>query len=202
MSLMSSVSQEVVSGSNNMLSLLDARRSAPAHGLVAPGPSDAELKRLLASALRVPDHGKLTPWRLIVLQGDLKDELADRLDRVADTREDAMKARAGVKKLRTPPLALAVVSTAAEGRIPEWEQVLSAGALSMNILIAAQAMGFGANWVTGWYAYDETARKLLDLQPHEKVAAIILIGTVAEGAPERPRPDVEAVTSWPTALAG
>lgn len=196
------LSEQLMPDGNSLLALLDQRRSAPAHGLVAPGPNPEQLRRLLTSALRVPDHGKLTPWRLIVLEGAVKDELADKLDEVAGTREDAMKARAGLKKLRTPPLALAVVSRAAEGRIPEWEQVLSAGALSMNVLLAAQGLGFGANWVTGWYAYDETARRLLGIAPEEKIAAIILIGTVAEGAPERPRPEIEAVTSWPTSLAG
>lgn len=180
----------------NLLALLSARRSPPALSLAAPGPDRAQLEVLLNAALRVPDHGRMTPWRFIILEGDAKEGLADRLDGLAAEREDAMKARAGIKKLRTPPLAIAVVSAAVEGRIPEWEQVLSAGALCQNILLAATALGFGGNWVTGWYAYDERARAMLGIGTDEKVAGFILIGTALESAPERPRPAIDAVTTW------
>lgn len=186
-----------------LLALMTARRSPPALSLAEPGPSRAQLDQLLTAALRVPDHGRMTPWRFIILEGDAKAALADRLDLLAAEREDAMKARAGIKKLRTPPLAIAVVSCAVEGRIPEWEQLLSAGALCQNVLLAATALGFGGNWVTGWYAYDERARAMLGLGAEERIAGFILIGTALESAPERPRPAVETVTSWfdPAALA-
>ncbi|MDO9489481.1 MAG: nitroreductase [Sphingomonadaceae bacterium] len=184
-----------------MLALMTARRSPPALSLAAPGPDPAQLEILLNAALRVPDHGRMCPWRFIILEGDGKAALADRLDTLAGEREDAMKARAGIKKLRTPPLAIAVVSCAVEGRIPEWEQVLSAGALCQNVLLAATALGFGGNWVTGWYAYDDRARAMLGLGADERIAGFILIGTAPESAPERPRPAVETVTSWLDAAA-
>ena len=184
-----------------LLALMTARRSPPALSLAAPGPDAAQLDILLNAALRVPDHGRMCPWRFIILEGDAKAALADRLDGLAADREDAMKARAGIKKLRTPPLAIAVVSCAVEGRIPEWEQVLSAGALCQNLLLAATALGFGGNWVTGWYAYDDRARAMLGLGADERIAGFILIGTALESAPERPRPAVETVTSWLDAAA-
>lgn len=180
----------------NLLSLLSARRSPPALSLAAPGPDAAQLAVLLEAALRVPDHGRMCPWRFIILEGAAKEALADRLDVLAAEREDAMKARAGIKKLRNPPLAIAVVSCSVEGRIPEWEQILSAGALCQNILLAATALGFGGNWVTGWYAYDDRARAMLKLGAAERVAGFILIGTPLESAPERPRPAIDAVTTW------
>lgn len=180
----------------DLMTLLSARRSPAAHSLTAPGPDAAQLDLLLRSALRVPDHGRMCPWRFIILEGAAKEAFADRLDVLAGEREDAMKARAGVKKLRTPPLAIGVVSCAVEGRIPEWEQVLSAGALCQNVLLAATALGFGGNWVTGWYAYEERARTMLGLGAGDRIAGFILIGTVLEAAPERPRPAVEAVTTW------
>lgn len=185
----------------NLLALMTARRSPPALSLAEPGPDSTQLDILLTAALRVPDHGRMTPWRFIILEGDAKSALADRLDGLAAEREDAMKARAGIKKLRTPPLAIAVVSCAVEGRIPEWEQVLSAGALCQNILLAATAIGFAGNWVTGWYAYDDRARAMLGLGADERIAGFILIGTALESAPERPRPAVETVTSWLDAAA-
>lgn len=185
-----------VVGTDTGIALLDARRSPPALSLAAPGPDAAQLDALLNAALRVPDHGRMTPWRFIILEGDAKALLADRLDALAAEREDAMKARAGIKKLRTPPLAITVVSSAVEGRIPEWEQVLSAGALCQNVLLAATALGFGGNWVTGWYAYDERARAMLGLGADEKVAGFILIGTPLENAPERQRPAIDTVTTW------
>ncbi|MFC3712879.1 nitroreductase [Sphingoaurantiacus capsulatus] len=183
-------------GGIDMMALLSARRSPPALSLSTPGPDAAQLSILLGAALRVPDHGRMSPWRFIILEGAAKDALADRLDLLAGEREDAMKARAGIKKLRTPPLAIAVASCAVEGRIPEWEQILSAGALCQNVLLAATALGFGGNWVTGWYAYDERARAMLGLGAGERIAGFILIGTPLESAPERPRPAIEAVTTW------
>jgi nitroreductase len=143
----------------------------------------------------VPDHGRLCPWRFILIEGTAKDALANRLEALAGTREDAIKARAGIKKLRTPPLAVAVVSCAVDGRIPEWEQILSAGALCQNLLLAATALGFAGNWVTGWYAYDEGARAMLRLGASERIAGFILIGTTLEVQAERPRPAVDAVTT-------
>lgn len=179
------------------LQLLATRRSPPAHTLVEPGPDAAQRETLLTLAARVPDHGKLTPWRFIVLAGPAKQRFIQALERLAATQENAAKAGASVAKLAAPPLVVAVISRAAEGRIPVWEQQLSAGAVCMNLLTAAHAMGFGGNWITGWYAYDVAATRLLGVAEAERVAGFVLVGTPAEAPKERPRPALaELVTFW------
>ncbi|MDP1629832.1 MAG: nitroreductase [Caulobacter sp.] len=176
------------------LAFLAHRRSASALALTAPGPSRAELTELLTLAARAPDHGKLTPWRFIVLAGEAKAAFAARLEALASGRPDAPKLVAKLAKLKTPPLCVAVLSTPRDGDIPQWEQILSAGAVCANLTYAALAMGFGANWITDWYAYDPDARAVLGLSGAEQVAGFILIGTAAEAPQERARPDVAGLT--------
>jgi len=178
-----------------VLELLATRRSASALSLVEPGPTPAQADTLLSLAARVPDHGKLSPWRFIVIEGAAKDRLVAELEVLAAARPDAPKALAGLGKLKTPPLCIAVVSRVTEGKIPEWEQVLSAGALCMNLLLAAAALGYGANWITGWYAYDEAALALLGVEAGERIAGFVHVGTPAEAPLERARPDVAALTT-------
>ncbi|MDB5737837.1 MAG: nitroreductase [Sphingomonas bacterium] len=177
--------------------LLAARRSTNPDALVSPGPSNDEIARLIGIALRVPDHGRLAPWRLVLIAGEAKARWIDRLMMLAEQRADAPKARVGTRKLASAPLVVAVISSAIAGhKVPEWEQALSAGAVAMNLLNGAAALGYGANWLTGWHAYDEQATRLLGLADHEKVAGIVLIGSVAERAPERERADPAQVVSW------
>jgi nitroreductase len=184
-----------MTGLNPMIEFLERRRSVSALQLAAPGPDEAALARLLAIAARVPDHGKLAPWRFLVIEGEAKARLEARLEAIAKGRPDATKLSAGLKKLARPPLCVAVISQVKEAPITEWEQVLSAGAVCMNLLTASLAMGFGANWLTEWYAYDEAARRLLGLVPGERVAGMVMIGTAASKPDERPRPDpAELVT--------
>ena len=184
--------------SDDVLAFLALRRSASAATLRAPAPSPDELHDLLRLAVRVPDHGKLSPWRFVVLRGEGKAAFLAGLEAIAAAREDAAKALAKLGKIRTPPLTVAVISRYVEGEIPEWEQRLSAGAVCMLMTIAAQAMGYGANWITDWYAYDEAAGDLLKLAPGEKVAGFVHLGTTAEDPQERVRPDVSAITTeWP-----
>ncbi|MFA7262174.1 MAG: nitroreductase [Caulobacter sp.] len=178
-----------------VLSFLARRRSASALSLQAPGPTAAELDSLLTLAARVPDHGKLAPWRFIVLRGEAKSALADRLEAIAGPRPDGPKLIAKLGKLKAPPLGVAVVSRTVDGEIPAWEQVLSAGAACTTLLYAATAMGYGANWITDWYAYDPEARAVLGLSPDEQVAGFVFMGTTAEPPQERVRPDVAALTS-------
>lgn len=167
------------------------------NALVAPGPSRAEIDQLLEIALRVPDHGRLGPWRLIVISGAAKDRWVERLMALAELREDAAKVRVSTRKLVTAPLVMVVVSAPLIGhKVPEWEQILSAGAVCMNILNGAHAMGYGGQWLTGWYAYDPQATALLDLGENDKIAGVILLGTIAEQAPERERASVGAVVRW------
>ena len=181
--------------SQAVLDFLALRRSASAATLRAPAPSADQLADLLRLAARVPDHGKLAPWRFIVLEGEAKARFAEKLEQIAGASPDAEKRKAALFKLKIPPMAVAVVSHVIEGNIPEWEQRMSAGAVGMTLLIAAQAMGFGANWITDWYAFDPQANALLGLQPHERVTGFIYLGTAAEPPQERVRPDVAAITT-------
>jgi nitroreductase len=178
-----------------VLRFMALRRSASAATLRAPAPSGAELSDLLRIAARVPDHGKLAPWRFIVLEGEAKAAFAARLETIAETLPNAEKAKGVLFKLTIPPLSVAVVSRYTEGKIPEWEQRCSAAAACTNLIIAAQAMGYGANWITDWYAYDERAMALLGLGEGERVAGYVHLGTAAEPPQERVRPDVAAITS-------
>lgn len=173
---------------------LARRRSASALTLVEPAPDRATLDELLSLAARVPDHGKLAPWRFIVLQGPDKAAFAERLERLAQSRGDA-RAAAKLGKLKAPPLGVAVVSSPVAGEIPEWEQLLSAGAVCTTLLYAAQALGFGANWITDWYAYDPEACALLGLAAHERVAGYIFLGTAREAPLERERPVLAPLVS-------
>ena len=182
-------------GSADMLAYLARRRSASALSLTAPGPSPDELADLLRLAARAPDHGKLFPWRFIVLRDAAKARFAAGLEAIATARADADKARAALGKLTTPPVAVAVLSTPHEGKIPLWEQELSAGAVCMLLLLAAQAMGYGANWITDWYSFDVDALRLLGAQPGEKVAGFVYLGAVAETPLERVRPEMGALVS-------
>jgi nitroreductase len=184
-----------IQASPPVLDFLARRRSASALTLRAPAPSADELTTLLGLAARAPDHGKLSPWRFVILQGEAKAAFVAGLEAIAADRPDAGKAIAKLGKIRVPPLTVAVISRHSEGEIPEWEQRLSAGAVCTILIIAAQAMGYGANWITDWYAYDAAAQTLLGLGDGEKVAGFVHIGTPAEDPLERVRPDMAAVVS-------
>lgn len=179
-----------------VLDFLAKRRSTSALALTEPGPTADELDALLRLASRTPDHGKLTPWRFIVLEPATKAVFAERLEALAKSRDDS-RAVAKLAKLKIPPLGVAVISRPVPSEIPEWEQVLSAGAVCTTLLYAAQAMGYGANWITDWYAYDEAAKSILGVSAGEQVAGFILLGASAEPPLERERPDPEALTvAW------
>ena len=179
-----------------VLAFLALRRSASAVTLTEPAPDATQLDDLLRLAARVPDHGKLAPWRFIILEGAGKANFAARLESLSRDRGDPTLA-AKLAKLKIPPLAVVVVSSPKPASIPEWEQVLSAGAVCTNLLYAAQASGFGANWITDWYSYDAEATAILGLTAGERVAGFVLIGTPGEPPMERERPDVAArVTRW------
>ncbi len=181
----------VAQPSPETLALMARRRSASAPVLAAPAPTPEELRELLRLAARAPDHGKLFPWRFIVLEGQAKAGLVAELERLAADQPSPDKALATLAKLRNPPLTVAVISRVTQCNIPEWEQVLSSGAVCMNLLIAADAMGYGANWITDWYAYDDRALRLLGLEPGERVAGFVHLGTLPEPPLERVRPDLD-----------
>ena len=182
---------------NEMIRLLQRRRSLAPANLSEPGPSAAEIETLLTVASRVPDHGKLAPWRFVVLRGEAKRRFIAGLEAIAAARPDAERLTAKLGKIKAPPLTVAVVSRVRPGDIPEWEQRLSAGAVCMSLIVAAQAMGYGANWITDWYAYDADAARLLGLGEGERVAGYVHLGTSAEAPLERVRPEVGAIVeAW------
>ncbi len=183
--------------SPDTLALLARRRSSSAQTLREPGPNRNELTLLLRLGARVPDHGKLTPWRFIVLQAPAKADLVRRFEAIAAGREDATKAVAKLAKLSASPLSIVVVSrVTSESDIPEWEQQLSAAAVCTQLLTVAAALGYGANWITDWYAYDPKTCAILGLAPGERVAGIVHVGTPAEPPLERARPDVDQLTTY------
>jgi nitroreductase len=175
------------------LDFLARRRSASALALREPAPGDEDLATLLRLATRVPDHGKLSPWRFLVLKGEAKQRFIAGLEAIAASRPDSAKLQAKLGKIKAPPLTVAVISRFQPGEIPEWEQRLSAGAVCANLIIAAQAMGYGANWITDWYAYDADALRLLGLAEGERVAGYVHLGTSADVPLERVRPELAAV---------
>lgn len=186
-----------VSASPAVLDFLARRRSASALTLTAPGPDADQLADLLRVAARVPDHGKLAPWRFIVADGEDKAALTGRLEAAIAGRPDAAKLTAKLGKLKVPPTAVFVVFSPKAGEIPVWEQQLSAGAVCVNLLYAAGAMGLGANWITDWYSYDAEAMAIIGLGEGESLAGVILIGQAQEAPAERARPHVEGlVTRW------
>lgn len=181
------------------LDFLLNRRSRPAKTLVAPAPDQATLITLLTAAGRSPDHGKLEPWRFIVLARPallrLSAAVAAAGERLGKSAEDIAKQE---KQYGDGQLAVAVVMTPRESeKIPEIEQVLSAGAVCLQLLNAALAAGWGANWLSGWTSHDpQFVQENLGLAPGERLAGYIFLGTETAPPPERPRPDIEAITTW------
>ena len=182
-----------VKPSDETLALLAARRSSSSQTLTGPGPTPAQLDDLLRLAARVPDHGKLFPWRFVVLEGEPKARFVAALREMAARQEQPEKAQAVLVKIAVPPVTVAVVSAPVEAKIPLWEQELSAGAVCMTLLTACQAMGFGACWITDWYAFDAEARALLGVKAGERVAGFVHIGAPSEIPLERVRPDMAAI---------
>ena len=183
------------------LHVLDTRRSVPSKQLGEPGPDHATLLRMLTSAVRVPDHGKLVPFRFIRLQGEARHALGDLLAaRTLHLQPDA--ADAVVEKDRArfshAPVIVTVVAGLTPGhKVPEQEQLLTAGSVCFALLQAAQALGFGAQWLTGWMAYDDAVAATLGLSADERIAGFIHIGTPKMEAPERERPDPALLlTDW------
>lgn len=184
-----------------LLDALDARISTPSSQLEEPGPDEGQLLRMLRSAVRVPDHGRLTPWRFVRIRGDARLALGEVLARRSRER-DPDCSNAVVEKDRQrftqAPLVVAVVGCIhKDHRIPEVEQVLSGGSVCFALLQAAQGMGFGAQWLTGWAAYDPEVRAALGIGDDEQVLGFIHIGTAPTPAPERIRPDpATLLTDW------
>lgn len=189
------------------LALLHTRRSGKPRDMIAPGPDLAQLHDILSAAIRVPDHGKLAPWRFVIVGTDQRAALAT----VIVDAYRAEKPEAGRLEIeameqfahQAPTLVVALSAVVAESKIPAWEQELSAGAAIMNLLLATHASGFVGGWLTGWPAYNDTVRDAFG-GPGERIAGFVFIGTPGRGLEERPRPDYDTVVrNWitPTALA-
>ncbi|MEO5806755.1 nitroreductase [Devosia sp.] len=177
------------------------RRSVGLAFLQEPGPDAGQLKTLLTIATRVPDHGKLAPWRLVVIDGDARAAAGEKLAQIAKAKNPAIEEAALNNERRQflpAPLTIGVLSTAQEHvKIPQFEQLISAGNVALNLVHGAYALGFAAQWVTRWFAYDETAAAMLGARPGERFVGFVHIGTPTAVIEDRPRPDLDAVvTRW------
>jgi nitroreductase len=182
-------------------SYLMTRRSVGQAFLREPGPDAGQLEELLTIATRVPDHGKLAPWRLVVFEGAARERAGERLARIVEAREPgADEARLDIERRQflPAPIVVGVLSTAKEHpKIPQFEQLISAGNVAFNLVHAAYALGFAASWVTRWFAYDEEAAVMLGAAPGERFVGFVHIGTPATVIEDRPRPVLgDVVTHW------
>jgi nitroreductase len=174
------------------LARLMGRHSTPAKLLGEPGPSEAQLTQLLALAVHVPDHGNLTPWRFVRVAGEARAQLGERLVAIQRARgvEDAAVLEKDRQRFNHAPLVVAVVARITPGhKIPEQEQLLSAGNAAFQLLHGAHALGYGAQWLTGWPAYDREVGQLFRLGADERIIGFVHLGTAKEAMPDRPRPD-------------
>jgi nitroreductase len=173
------------------------RNSAPIPELREPAPSDDEIATMIRIATRVPDHGRLAPWRFILYRGKAREEIGEKLAELAEKREGPLtEARRNQELTRfsRAPLVIGVISSPKENpKIPQWEMFLSGGMAAMNLVIAANALGYGTNMITNWYSDVEEGRRILGLAPHERVVGFVHIGSYEGPAPERPRPDPAAL---------
>jgi nitroreductase len=181
------------------LELLKTRRSVKAMELSGPGPTAEELETLLTVASRVPDHGKLVPWRFIVFEGQARERAGEAIASISREQHPELtpdQLEFERKRLTRAPLVIAVISRAgAHVKIPEWEQVLSSGAATMSLVLAAHALGYAASWITEWYAYDRRVLARLGLKPEEKIAGFVHIGRAAKPPEDRPRPGLESIVT-------
>jgi nitroreductase len=187
--------------SNPVLDFLLTRRSVKPLAMSAPGPTAAELQQILTAAARVPDHKKMVPWRFVVFQSDARNRFGDVLAEAcaAEEKEPPSNARLETERKRflDAPLIIGVVSRVVDHPgAPEWEQVLSAGAACFNVCLAANALGYATNWLTGWYAYSPMVKTKLGLAATERIAGFIYIGTANERPEDRERPALASIVSY------
>ena len=181
---------------------LETRRSNLAKEMKGAGPSAEEIERLLTVAARVPDHRKLAPWRFIIFEGNAREHIGAHIQSAFDRdnpNAPEERSRFEAERFLRAPLVIAVVSAPVKcpRGTPEWEQVLSSGAVCYNLLLAAQSLGFGAQWLTEWYSYDAGVMAAMGLDAGERISGLVYIGTAGAAPTERARPDLSAkVTRW------
>lgn len=184
---------------NSTIDLLLKRRSVTAIKMTAPGPDRDQIDIILRAGARVPDHGKLAPWRFVLFEGDARAEIGKTIAEAfsrgnPDADEERVAFEAG--RLARAPAVICVVSSLKETvKVPEWEQILSAGAVCQNMLVAATALGLACQWLTEWYAYDDQVKAAIGLGDGERIAGFVYLGTAREAPEERVRPDLDAIVS-------
>ncbi|EFO29099.1 nitroreductase [Roseibium sp. TrichSKD4] len=192
----------ILSPRPEVLDFLLSRRSHPSKTMTSPGPDEVILQKLLAAAARVPDHGKLTPWRFVIYRSDKAVEIGEKLAEMAEVRcgpLDEARKEQELTRFSRAPIVIGVISTAGmHPKIPVWEQELSTGAVCMNLVNAAGGAGFAAQWLSEWYAFDEEASQYLGCREGERFAGFIHIGTPTQAPVERARPNLDEIcTNWP-----
>ncbi|MBP0439861.1 nitroreductase family protein [Tianweitania sediminis] len=185
--------------SSPIIAFLSTRKSAPINEMTEPGPSDEQLETMLRIASRVPDHGKLAPWRFILYRGEARLEVGKHLVALAEQHEGPLaegRRHQEATRFSRAPLVIGVVFVPKpHPKIPDWEKFLSAGAAAMNLCLAANALGFATNWISNWYSDDPEGRRLLGLRHDERVAGFVHVGTHSGAIFERPRPDLAEIVS-------
>ncbi len=184
-----------------VLDYLATRRSTPAAFLTEPGPDNEQLAEILKIGVRVPDHAKLNPWRLMIYRGGARQAVGKRLAEIARANNpsiDEAELEAERNQFLPAPLTVGVLSAPVEHiKVPEFEQLLSAAAVALNLVHAANAAGFSAHWVTRWFAYDQAAAKMLGARQGERFVAFVHMGTPTKRLEDKPAPDMEkTVTEW------
>src|SRR3954464_4193596 len=178
-----------------IIDFLLTRNSAPIPDLKEPAPSDADIATMIAAASRVPDHGRLEPWRFILYRGEARVEIGRKLAALAEQREGPLpenRRNQELARFSRAPLVIGVVSSPKDNpKIPQWEMFLSGGAAAMTLVLAANAMGYATNWITNWYSDVAEGRRILGLAPHERVVGFVHIGTFSGAVQERPRPEID-----------
>ncbi len=185
--------------SAELIDYLARRRSAPVKDMTGPGPDEQQIKTIIKTASRVPDHGKLFPWHFIVFQGDARAKMGALLkDALLLKEPDATPEKLALEEARfmRAPVIIAVVSRIRPAKHPRWEQYLSAGAVCQNLCLSANALGFGTNWLTEWYSFDKNVHQALGLDDRDRIAGFVYIGNIEKSPEERPRPDADLLTTW------
>ena len=184
---------------NDTIGFLTTRRSTVARMMGEPAPTDTELRQIMEAGMRVPDHGRLTPWRFIVIRGDGRETIGNVIaDAYKRNNPDAIEEQIEIERerLTRAPVVIAVISKVQRDHIiPAWEQVLSSGAACQTMLIAAQSMGYAAQWLTEWYAYDENVKKIVGAEPGDEISGFVYLGTAIGELKDRARPEYEEIVS-------
>ncbi len=179
---------------NPVLKFLSERKSAPIGELGLPGPDEADIQTMLQIASRVPDHGKLAPWRFVLYRGEVRHRIGEMIADLAEKEQGELSEVLRQKereRFSRAPLVIGVINTPrAHPKIPDWEKYLSGAAAAMNLLLAANALGYGANWITNWYSDLPEGRRILGLAPDERVVGFVHIGSFTGEISERRRPDL------------